>query len=72
MEIYTFLKGRQDNKWCSLKKFDFQTGQKKWDGGSIYIYIYIERERERERDRQTDRQMGSSYTLCNSKELHLF
>ena len=52
METYTFLKGRQDNKWCSLKKFDFSNMTKKWDGGSIYlsvrlgstyndIYIYI-------------------------------
>ena len=23
LEIYTFSKGKQDNKWCSLKKFDF-------------------------------------------------
>ena len=29
MEIYTFLKGRQDNKWCSLKKFDFSNRTKK-------------------------------------------
>ena len=66
MKTYTFLKDRQDNKWCVLKKFDFsnrtkksgqseyflkvdkiindvplksltfQTGQKKWDGGSNF------------------------------------
>ena len=29
LEIYTFLKGRQDNKWCSLKKFDFSNRTKK-------------------------------------------
>ena len=29
METYTFLKGRQDNKWCSLKKFDFSNRTKK-------------------------------------------
>ena len=23
LETYTFLKGREDNKWYSLKKFDF-------------------------------------------------
>ena len=26
LETYTFLKGRQDNKWCSLKKFNFSEG----------------------------------------------
>ena len=29
METYTFLKGRQDNKWCSIKKFDFSNKTKK-------------------------------------------
>ena len=29
LETYTFLKGRQDNKWCSLKKFDFSNRTKK-------------------------------------------
>ena len=29
MEIYTLLKGRQDNKLCSLKKFDFSNRTKK-------------------------------------------
>ena len=29
MKTYTFLKGRQDNKWCSLKKFDFSNRTKK-------------------------------------------
>ena len=35
METYTFLKCRQDNKWYSLKKFDFSNKTKKGDGGSI-------------------------------------
>ena len=35
LEINTFLKGRQDNKWCSLKKFDFQIGQKSGTEGVI-------------------------------------
>ena len=29
LETYTFLKGRQDNKLCSLKKFDFSNRTKK-------------------------------------------
>ena len=29
MKTYIFSKGRQDNKWCSLKKLTFQIGQKK-------------------------------------------
>ena len=29
METYTFLKGRQDNKLYSLKKFDFSNMTKK-------------------------------------------
>ena len=37
LETYAFLKGRQDNKWCSLKSLTFQTGQKNWDGGSIFF-----------------------------------
>ena len=37
LETYTFLKGRQDNKWCSLKKFDFSNRTKKWDGGSTSV-----------------------------------
>ena len=32
----------------------------------LYIYIYIYRERERERERR----LGSSYTLCNSKQCY--
>ena len=34
MKTYTFLKDRRDNKWYSLKKFDFLNKTKKWDGGS--------------------------------------
>ena len=29
LETYTFLKGRQDNKLCSLKKIDFLNRTKK-------------------------------------------
>ena len=29
METYIFLRGRQYNKWCSLKKFDFSNKTKK-------------------------------------------
>ena len=29
METYTFLKGKQDNKWYSLKKFDFSNRKNK-------------------------------------------
>ena len=43
MEIYTFLKGRQNNKWCSLKNFDFlNKTKKKWDGGSNPLSIMTE------------------------------
>ena len=35
METYTFLKNRQDINDVPLKSLTFQTGQTKWDGGSI-------------------------------------
>ena len=35
LETYTFLKGKQVNKWCFLKKFYFSNRTKKVDGGSI-------------------------------------
>ena len=37
LETYTFLKGRWDNKWYFLKSLTFQTGQTKWNGGSIKL-----------------------------------
>ena len=40
METYTFLKGRQYNKLCSLKKFNFSNMTKKVRRRE-YIYIYI-------------------------------
>ena len=43
MKIYTFLKYRQNNKWCSLKKFDFLNRiKKKRDGGSNPLSIMAE------------------------------
>ena len=42
MKIYTFLKGRQDNKWSSLKSLTFQIEQKKWDGGSVFLFLFVE------------------------------
>ena len=40
METYTFLKGRQDNKWCSLKKFNFSNRTKKM-GRREYIFVEL-------------------------------
>ena len=42
METYTFLKGRQDNKWCFFKKFDFSTRTKKvgWKEYLILVLNY--------------------------------
>ena len=37
MKTYTFLKGRQDNKWCSLKKFDFSNRTKKMGWREYYV-----------------------------------
>ena len=37
LEIYTFLKGRQDNKWYSLKKFDFSNMTKKVRWREYYL-----------------------------------
>ena len=41
MKIYTFLKGRQDNKWCSLKKFDFSNRTKKMGRREYYLLFSI-------------------------------
>ena len=40
METYTFLKGRQYNKWCSLKKFDFSNRTNKV-GRREYILKFL-------------------------------
>ena len=43
METYTFLKGRQYNKLCSLKKFNFSNMTKKVRRREcIYIYTVAE------------------------------
>ena len=41
METYTFLKGRQDNKWCSLKKFDFFKHDKKSGTEGVFIVTLV-------------------------------
>ena len=40
MEIFTFLKDRQDNKWCSLKKFDFSIRTKKVGRREYFITMF--------------------------------
>ena len=37
MKTYTFLKGKQDNKWCFLKKFDFSNMTNKVGQREYYI-----------------------------------
>ena len=39
MKTYTFLKGRQDNKWCSLKNFDFSNRTKKMGQREYYRIV---------------------------------
>ena len=44
METYTFLKGRQNNKLCSFKKFDFSNRKKKKSGmEGVFFLIGLSR-----------------------------
>ena len=33
--------------YVSLKSLTFQTGQKKWNGGSIYIYVLLKKKKKK-------------------------
>ena len=39
LETYTFLKVDKTINDIPLKNLTFQTGQKKWDGGSIIYFL---------------------------------
>ena len=39
LETYTFLKGKQDNKWCSFKKFDFSNRTKKVKQREYFLLV---------------------------------
>ena len=49
LETYIFLKGRQDNKWCSLKKFDFSNKTNKVGRREYYNLGWASQRRRRRR-----------------------